>query len=162
MGLRKVLDAVEARVATVVGQTGGKQPNFGLGEAAKYKSEAPPRVTWVPLQGPATVGDEQTAAVRKLWKRHLQLEVRIWCEEFEDVETLAAHVWAAFTRVHGGRYALRSEAWDTSGTLKLGVRGIFLLDVRLAFDDEPNKVVDGTGTPLGVDISTEIDQAGIQ
>lgn len=156
MGLQVVLDRVERRITEVVGKAGQRIPNFGFGEAAKFKHEELPRVTWVPQQGPVSMGDERTSNNRKLWKRRLGLQVRIWCADFGETEVLAAQVFAAFTFVHGGRYTLRSEAWDTDGAMTKGCLGVFMLEVQLAFSDDAQKTVDGTGTPLTPEITNEI------
>lgn len=160
MGLSSILAAVEKRVVEVVGKRGDRVPNFGFGENAKYKTEALPRVTWVPLQGPigkvANNRANADQAARQLWNRSLQIQARIWADDYDAVEALAAHVFAAFTFVRNANYGLVSEAWDTSGSLKRGVLAVFIVRVDMPFTDEPSKTVDGTETPLGTDLSEEM------
>lgn len=160
MGLSAILAQVETRVAEVVGKLGDRLPNFGFGEAARYKSEALPRVTWVPMSGAVKEGDAKTnadRAARHLWARRLQVQVRVWAEDYDSAEALVGHVFAAFTYVRNGNYGVLSETWDTSGALKSGVLAVFLIEVRMPFADEPPKTVGGDGTPLGTDLTEEID-----
>lgn len=152
MGLRVVLDAVELRISDVVGAAGGPMPNFQFGVKGKYIDEAPPRITWVPVQGRVTPADQHSGSrirnPRQLWTRNLQIQSRIWTESYEDTEALAQHVLAAFTAEQYGSYTPISEEWDTTGVLEQGCLAVFVIELRLPFVDETLQTIQPTAAPV--------------
>lgn len=158
MGLRDVLTAVELRIGDVIGAAGGPLPNYQFGVKGKYIHDAPPRVTWVPVQGRVTPTDQHSGSrihnPRQLWKRNLQIQARIWTESYEETESLAQHVIASFTYVMPGQYTMISEEWDTTGALEQGILAVFVIELRLPFVDETLQVTQPTAAPATGQLAT--------
>lgn len=151
--IQACFDAVEARLLAVVGESGEKLPNMGLGEKAKFRSEAPPRIVWVPLRGPVRrarqAGGDQLSNPNQLWERELHSEARIWHEDIPQVEVLANHFIAALHDVlSSGAHKIVAEDWNTSGDLQRGVQMVLTFSVLLPFTDEPSPTVVPTSTPV--------------
>lgn len=151
--IQRCFDAVEARLLDVMGQLGEKLPNMGLGEKAKFRSEAPPRIVWVPLRGGVRrarqAGGDGFSNPNQLWERELQLEARIWHVDIQHAEDLANHFVAALHDVlSSGGHKILGEQWLTEGDLDLGVRMILTFSVLLPFTDEPSPTVTPTSAPI--------------
>lgn len=144
MGLVSVFKDVEARVTEIVGSIGEKIPNMGLGENAKFKHEAPPRIVWVPTAGPIKkpnqAGGDQRSNPRQLWLRELNVQARIWHVDIESAEALAGHMLAAMSEGQHGAHRVMGEAWDTSGVQQLGVQLVLTLAIQLPFTDVTSEV----------------------
>jgi hypothetical protein len=151
--LQAVFNAVEARLLATMGELGEKLPNMGLGEKAKFKSEAPPRIVWVPLQGPARrarqAGGDGLSNPNQLWERDLVCQARIWHDDIQQVEDLANHFVAALHDVlSSAAHKVIGEDWNTSSDLQRGTQMILTFSLQLPFTEEPSATAVPTGAPI--------------
>lgn len=158
MGLTNVLNAVQDQVTAVLGSLGEKLPNFGFGLAAKFKYEATPRVTWIPMNGPHKPaqqrGDIGNTNPRQLWTRQVTIQARIWHDDYDSAEALMNHIVAAIHRYAVGSYRPSGEVWDTDSAVQKGVLVALTFSIDIPLTDEPNPEVIPNHAPIDGQIAT--------
>lgn len=158
MAIVEVLALVEQQLRVTLQWLHKPVPIFGFGEQALAVEEAPPRIVWVPRNGPVGAPDALgggTNATRlgdgantpsPLWGRRLKVDAHIWAagnitvfqqdQQKADVsaaERLGRHLVAALHAQLYGSYSIVSEAWDTSAVSNLGVVWILGIVIGMPF-----------------------------
>lgn len=131
----------------------GAPPSFGVGAAKLDRQDSPPRIVFVPTNGHA--GKDRVGAGRStgfdnpknLWTRHVRIEAHVWADTITETETLANHLIATVEEVHGTKWSVLGEEWDTKGTTYEGNMTIVTFEARMPWTRELLPMVKAT-TPI--------------
>lgn len=161
MGVVDALAAIEKQLRSTLQGLNKPVPTFGFGEQSLALEEAPPRIVWVPRQGPVGATDALGGGVNAsrlgdgatspgpLWGRKLLVEVHVWAaghvtvfqddQQKSDVaacEALGRHLVAAAYAVLYGSVQVVSESWNTAVVSNLGVVWILGIVLGMPFTRE--------------------------
>jgi hypothetical protein len=177
MGLVDVITLVEDQLTLTLRGLNLAVPLFRFGEKDLVLEDAPPRITWVPRQGPVGAPDKLGGGTNAsqlgdgattpgpLWARALGVDCHIWGaappvpnggdQQRADIgacEVIGRHLVTALHAQLYGSYKITSERWDTSAVSNLGVRWILSIVVGMPFVREADTlslpIIDFPETPV--------------
>jgi hypothetical protein len=109
-----------AKLEEVCTAASAPMPEWDLGWASVQQAHGGiPRIIWTPIGGPAstdTVEGDGVNAPRKLWKRRVNIQARVWGEDITHCEEIGQRLAQALQLVGWGSYGIVSEEWGYGET----------------------------------------------
>jgi hypothetical protein len=156
VAIKAIFDAFEARLKTVLGDLGERQPTIKLSSNALSDQNSAPRIVMVPATGTISNslgsggGGERISNPRSLKARFLRFELHIWGKDFDEAEALMSHAAAALHDLAFGVDNAVSEDWTRgqASTAKSGVLVVMAIVIEIPLVRETEITARITNFPI--------------